>query len=190
MPITILTERRQPHDARKTKMSNFDLKAILHWAEQQGGNVMELGGPVMWPLLLVSFWLWTLILERYWFMLYRLPLLLNSHTLFSNRTNPTRIEQAEIHLAIRRYLNLIKTLSSILPMLGLLGTVTGIVETFDLIRIFGNAETRIVAKGVSQALITTLAGLVLGLFGLAASHDLNQRSSACERLIVRRMTSP
>lgn len=66
-------------------------------------------------------------------------------------------------------------------MLGLLGTVVGIVETFDLIRIFGSAETRIVARGISQALVTTLAGLVLGLFGLAASHDLNQRAAVWER---------
>ncbi|MGY6277531.1 MotA/TolQ/ExbB proton channel family protein [Methylomonas sp. MgM2] len=162
-------------------MNNLDLQTIFDWTEQQSESVMDLGGPVMWPLLLVSFWLWTLILERYWYMLYRFPWLISHRALFGDHAHPTLIERTEVRLEIRRYLNLIKTLSGILPMLGLLGTVTGIVETFDLIRIFGNAETRIVARGVSQALITTLAGLVLGLFGLAASHDLNQRSSACER---------
>jgi len=170
-------------------MNNLDLEVIIRWVEQQGANVMDLGGPVMWPLLLVSVWLWTLILERYWFVLYRFPWQLNHNTLYGGHANPTLIERTEVQLAIRHNLILIKTLSSILPMLGLLGTVTGIVETFDLIRIFGNAETRIVARGVSQALITTLAGLVLGLFGLAASHDLNQRTSACEHRIGRSRTS-
>ena len=164
-------------------MNSLDLKAIILWAEQQGENVIELGGPIMWPLLLVSFWMWTLVIERYWFLLYHLPKLLDKQALLSSHAISSLIEQTEVRLAIRRYLNLIKTLSSILPMLGLLGTVTGIVETFDLIRIFGNAETRIVARGVSQALITTLAGLVLGLFGLTASHDLNQRAQASEHKI-------
>ena len=169
-------------------MNHFDLKLIIYWITQQGSNLLDMGGPVMWPLILVSLWLWTLVLERYWFMLYRLPWLIERELLFGNHTNPTIIEQTEARLAIQRYLNLIKTLSGVLPMLGLLGTVTGIVETFDLIRIFGNAETRIIARGVSQALITTLAGLVLGLFGLAASHDLNQRASVCERHIGPRRT--
>lgn len=169
-------------------MNHFDLKPIIYWMTQQGSNLLDMGGPVMWPLILVSLWLWTLVLERYWFMLHRLPWLIKRELLFSNHTNPTVIEQTEAHLAIQRYLNLIKTLSGVLPMLGLLGTVTGIVETFDLIRIFGNAETRIIARGVSQALITTLAGLVLGLFGLAASHDLSQRASVCERHIGPRRT--
>lgn len=162
-------------------MTDFNLEALLYWSRQQGENVLEMGGPVMWPLGLISFWLWTLVLERYWFLLYHLPWQLKRQQHRAEHSKPTVIADTEIRLSIQRYLNLIKTLSGILPMLGLLGTVTGIVETFDLIRIFGNAESRIVARGVSQALITTLTGLVLGLFGLAASHDLNLRAAACER---------
>ncbi len=163
-------------------MHSIDLEALILRNEQQGRHIIELGGPIMWPLILVSLWLWTLIIERYWFLLYRLPQRLNQQILFRH-AHPTLVELAEVSLEIRRYLNLIKTLSAILPMLGLLGTVTGIIETFDLIRIFGNAETRIIAGGVSQALITTLAGLVFGLFGLTASHDLERRAEAVERRI-------
>ena len=157
------------------------LTETVQWMVQQGEDLMVLGGPVMWPLLLVSMWLWTLVIERYWFLLYRYPWLLAEQKRLDNQPQLEPVLQTEIYLAIRRYLNLIKTLSGILPMLGLLGTVVGIVETFDLIRIFGSAETQIVARGVSQALITTLAGLVLGLFGLAVSHDLGQRAQLCER---------
>lgn len=71
--------------------------------------------------------------------------------------------------------------------LGLLGTVTGIVETFDLIHVFGSAEPRIVARGISQSLITTMAGLVLGLFGVAVGYDLNRRARSAERFFSERL---
>lgn len=154
---------------------------FLQQSENHIEELMALGGPVMWPLLVVSILLWTLILERYWFLLYILPSLLK-YCLQASRSSPDAvIIMAEMTQALYRHLRLIKTLSGILPMLGLLGTVTGIVQTFDLIRIFGSAETRIVAHGISQALITTLAGLVMGLFGVGVGYDLNRRARIGER---------
>lgn len=148
-------------------------------SEQHVEDLMDLGGPVMWPLLAVSLLLWTLVLERYWFFLHALPRFFERHAPPPHSSAAT-ILMAEMKIALRRHLRLIKTLSGILPMLGLLGTVTGIIETFDLIRIFGSAETRIVARGVSQALITTLAGLVMGLFGVGVFYNLNRRARAFE----------
>jgi biopolymer transport protein ExbB len=184
MPNILVARHRQTQNNKEsTSMDSIKANDFVLWAEGQYADLLDLGGPVMWPLLCVSVWLWTLVLERYWFMLYRFPRLLELLAWPTEPTRPAIVVETEIQLAIQRYLNLIKTLSGILPMLGLLGTVTGIVETFDLIRIFGSAETRIVARGVSQALITTLAGLVLGLFGLWASHDLKQRALVCERCL-------
>jgi biopolymer transport protein ExbB len=160
--------------------------SILQRSEQYIEDLMDLGGPVMWPLLAVSLLLWTLILERYWFFLHTLPKLIERPPP-PVRSAAAIIEMAEMKLVLRRHLRLIKTLSGILPMLGLLGTVTGIIETFDLIRIFGSAETRIVAGGVSQALITTLAGLVMGLFGVGVGYNLNRRARAFERRYAERM---
>lgn len=151
-------------------------RVFLQQSEQHIEELMALGGPVMWPLLAVSVLLWALILERYWFLTHIFPGLAE-HGVPPRRSSAEKaIEMAEMTIMLRRHLNLIKTLSGILPMLGLLGTVTGIVETFDLIRVFGSAETRIVASGVSQALITTLAGLVMGLFGVGVGYDLNRRA--------------
>lgn len=143
---------------------------------------MDLGGPVMWALLGASILLWTLILERYWFLYYSYPKLLHFWSGHAKTKRARTIAHAETLLSLRRYLHLIKTLSGILPMLGLLGTVTGIVETFDLIRVFGSSELRIIARGISQALITTLAGLVMGLFGVGAGYDLNRRTTRFETL--------
>jgi biopolymer transport protein ExbB len=153
--------------------------SLFQDSEQHVEDLMDLGGPVMWPLLAVSLLLWTLVLERYWFFLHILPKFLERPVLPAHSPAAT-IQMAEMKIALRRHLRLIKTLSGILPMLGLLGTVTGIIETFDLIRIFGSAETRIVARGVSQALITTLAGLVMGLFGVGVFYNLNRRARAFE----------
>jgi biopolymer transport protein ExbB len=160
---------------------------FLQQAEQHIEELMALGGPVMWPLLAVSIWLWTLILERYWFLVRVFPLLIERGAPVRRPCADLPIEKAEMALALRRHLRLIKTLSGILPMLGLLGTVTGIVETFDLIRIFGTAETRIVARGVSRALITTLSGLVMGLFGVGVGYDLNRRARTGQRRFAERL---
>lgn len=152
----------------------------LQSGEQYIEDLMALGGPVMWPLVLVSILLWTLVLECYWFLLVTYPRLLTYWMRIADTEARRTLARAETLLAIRRNLRLIRTLSGILPMLGLLGTVTGIVETFDLIHVFGSSETRIVARGVSQALITTLAGLVMGLFGVGVGYDLHRRANADE----------
>jgi biopolymer transport protein ExbB len=150
-------------------------------SESQIEQLMDLGGPVMWPLLASSLLLWALVLERYWFLFRVFPKLIERGPPPAGSEAAAAIEAAAMKLALSRHLRLIKTLSGILPMLGLLGTVTGIIETFDLIRVFGSAETRIVARGIHEALITTLAGLVMGLFGVAAGYDLNRRARIGER---------
>ena len=165
------------------------LSGLLQQAERGVEELMALGGPVMWPLLAVSLLLWTLVLERYWFFFHALPIIIERPAP-PVRSPAAVIETAEMRLALRRHLRLIKTLSGILPMLGLLGTVTGIIETFDLIRIFGSAEPRIISHGISHALITTLAGLVMGLFGVGIGHHLYRRARACERHYAGRLRQP
>ena len=55
------------------------------------------------------------------------------------------------------------TLAGIAPLLGLLGTVTGIIQTFSVIRSFGNANPALMAGGISEALITTALGLMIAV---------------------------
>jgi biopolymer transport protein ExbB len=62
--------------------------------------------------------------------------------------------------ALERGLSTIKVLAAISPMLGLLGTVTGMIETFQAITLFGTGDPKMMAGGISQALITTVLGLV------------------------------
>jgi biopolymer transport protein ExbB len=160
------------------------LEGLLASWEQHIEELMAAGGPVMWPLLGVSVLLWTLLFERGWYLYLQFPLLQQQ---LSKRYSGAfcRIPAlAEMKLELHRNMRLIRTLTGILPMLGLLGTVTGIVQTFDLIRLFGSADASIIAQGVSQALITTLSGLVMGLFGLGLGHQLSRRVRSAERALT------
>jgi len=78
-------------------------------------------------------------------------------------------ESAEGHLP------LIRTLMTLCPLLGLLGTVTGMIEVFDAMGQAGSSSVRPVAAGVSEALITTMAGLVGGLSGFLPATLLRRR---------------
>ena len=63
-------------------------------------------------------------------------------------------------LALEKNLALLKLLSGVAPLLGLLGTVTGMILTFKAITLFGTGDPKLMAGGISQALITTVLGLV------------------------------
>lgn len=80
-----------------------------------------------------------------------------------------------------RALIFIKIIAVASPLLGLLGTVTGMINTFQAITLFGTGDPQVMAGGISQALVTTVLGLVVAipavlLFSLASGHAkrLNQ----------------
>jgi biopolymer transport protein ExbB len=64
---------------------------------------------------------------------------------------------------LERFMNGLAVLAGVAPLLGLLGTVTGIIHTFGVIREVGNANPELMAGGISEALITTEAGLIIAV---------------------------
>lgn len=64
---------------------------------------------------------------------------------------------------LERFLTLIKLISAVAPLLGLLGTVTGMIATFQAITLFGTGDPKLMAGGISQALVTTVIGLVVAI---------------------------
>ncbi|MDD8044665.1 MAG: MotA/TolQ/ExbB proton channel family protein [Verrucomicrobiota bacterium] len=82
---------------------------------------------------------------------------------------------------LRRDFVVLSALTAIAPLLGLLGTVIGMVETFDAVSLLASRQGERVAAGISQALITTQFGLVValpGVFGLARLHRMAQNAQA------------
>ena len=75
------------------------------------------------------------------------------------------VQEAILHELPRleRFLPTIAILASVAPLLGLLGTVTGMILTFEMIATLGSGNPRIMAGGISQALLTTAAGLIVAI---------------------------
>ncbi|MBL4607154.1 MAG: MotA/TolQ/ExbB proton channel family protein [Pseudomonadales bacterium] len=77
---------------------------------------------------------------------------------------------------LRRGLGTLKVLAGMAPLLGLLGTVTGMIETFQVITLFGSGDARLMAGGISQALVTTALGLGAAIPILLLHSIANSRS--------------
>jgi len=82
---------------------------------------------------------------------------------------------------LERGLNLVKVLAAVAPLMGLLGTVIGMIVTFQAITLFGTGDPKLMAGGISQALITTVLGLIaavplliLHAFASATSRRVGQ----------------
>ena len=73
---------------------------------------------------------------------------------------------SEVRLKLERGLPLIQTIVAICPMLGLLGTVTGMIEVFDVMASAGSGNARGMAAGVSKATLPTMAGMVAAISGM------------------------
>lgn len=74
-----------------------------------------------------------------------------------------------------RHLGTLAVLGGIAPLLGLLGTVTGMITTFELVTLFGSGNERILSQGISEALVTTMTGLVIAVPVLLAHAFLSRR---------------
>ena len=82
---------------------------------------------------------------------------------------------ASFHSKLSTWIGTIQVITAILPLLGLLGTVSGMIKTFDVMTVFGSGNVRGMAEGISQALITTMAGLLTALTGMYFANDLKER---------------
>ena len=73
---------------------------------------------------------------------------------------------SEVSLSLHAFLPLIRMLVALCPLLGLLGTVLGMVGVFEVIAVSGNDDAQAMARGVYRATIPTMAGLVVALTGI------------------------
>jgi len=167
------------------------------------------GGMVIIPIILISFVMWTLIINRLLFFrrLYRknMSRFEAGRCITQGEIPDSRQHQGITSLLVRRflmmktgkravdkhildetvmhyvssldnYLSVIQVLAGTAPLLGLLGTVTGMIATFDIIAGFGTGNARAMAGGISEALITTQSGLLVAIPGLYMSNFLKRRA--------------
>ncbi|OLQ91047.1 flagellar motor protein MotA [Vibrio ponticus] len=85
--------------------------------------------------------------------------------------------------SLERGLSMLKLLAALAPMLGLLGTVTGMIETFQVITQFGNGDPKVMAGGISMALVTTVLGLVAAMPLLLAHNVLSSQAESIRNIL-------
>jgi len=85
-------------------------------------------------------------------------------------------------------LTLIKIISVVAPLIGLLGTVTGMINTFQAITLFGTGDPKLMAGGISQALVTTVLGLVVAIPMVFIFAYLNGRSKGIVNILQQEST--
>lgn len=146
-------------------------------------DFMETGGDVLWAILVVTFLMWILIIERFWyFRSGHTELVKQVVASWDAREDTTswyahRIREAlisQVSESLNSSVMLIQTLVALCPLLGLLGTVTGMIAVFDVMAISGSGNARGMAAGVSKATLPTMAGMVAALSGMFFSNMIER----------------
>jgi biopolymer transport protein ExbB len=139
------------------------------------------GGDVLYIVALVLFIMWVLIIERFWFISREYPAMRNkiiadwdarvdTTSWYAHKIRDAWVSEASTKLNER--INVIKTLVAICPMVGLLGTVTGMIAVFEIMAVQGTGNPRLMAAGISMATIPTMAGMVACLSGVFVTSKL------------------
>ncbi len=146
-------------------------------------SFMDQGGDVLYLIAALTFLMWTLIFERVWYFQSEHKIVVRDATQkwearperrswTASQIRDSLISEASSQ--IRGSLPLILTCVALCPLLGLLGTVTGMISVFDaMVTQGGNARS--MAAGVSQATIPTMAGMIASLSGVLGSTILKRK---------------
>ncbi len=146
-------------------------------------HFIEQGGPVLLWLAAVVILSWCLVIDRLIFLIWIFPKMKKQWLIcWQQRSDKdswyaTSLRNGwlnDAHILLFQHLNLIKVLVAICPMLGLLGTVTGMISVFDVMATQGSSEPQLMASGISLATLPTMAGMVAALAGLFVHSRLQK----------------
>jgi biopolymer transport protein ExbB len=161
-------------------------------------DFLELGGPVLRVIAVTIFLMWVLIIERiiYFRSAHRRRITETVRTWTARGERQSwhahqirRALLSRFRLATNAWIPHIKTLVALCPLLGLLGTVTGMIEVFDVLAVSGTGNARSMAAGVSMATIPTMAGMVGALSGVFAAILLSRFASREVERLAERLTT-
>lgn len=149
-------------------------------------DFMNLGGPVLKVIAVTIFLMWTVIVER--IMYFRTSMATMSREIHDrwegraerNSWNALQIRElmiSQFSESTNKGIALIQTLVALCPLLGLLGTVTGMISVFQVMAVSGSGNVRAMAAGVSQATVPTMAGMVGALSGVLLVTLLSRRAA-------------
>lgn len=182
------------------------LTEVLRWGEifYDALDYLNQGGYVLFPLIGISVWMWYLIAKKLWILSYWAR---QGAGKTARQKGEARAVLAEFQAAktqdpeldqqllaslvqkrkniLEKHIQTIFVLAAIAPLLGLLGTVTGMIATFEAISRFGTGNARAFAAGISEALITTQIGLFVAVPGMLMGHIIRRRADKIQMRMER-----
>ena len=155
------------------------------------------GGPFVYLIFFNGALLWMLIAERFWFFRSRLPQMADElharwvarpehHSWASRQIRRSMI--SNLNGAMTAGLPILNMLVPLAPLLGLIGTVSGMLEVFDSMALRGSADARTMASGVSHAMVCTMTGLAVSITGLYPQYYFRNRARRQTELLADRFT--
>ncbi|MDG2273294.1 MAG: MotA/TolQ/ExbB proton channel family protein [Halioglobus sp.] len=159
---------------------------------------MEQGGEVLWLIAALLFAMWTLIFERVWFLKFAWK---NDATKviakWEGRAERQSWEAKQVRsmllsqasMQINQFMPMIKAMVALCPLLGLLGTVWGMIEVFNVMAVTGGGDAKSMAEGVQKATIPTMAGMVAALSGVFANTYITRIAQREGKLLWDNLTT-
>lgn len=160
-------------------------------------DLVEAGGPAVYWIFIACLLMWTITIERWHYFKKVLPVEASSmlsqwkaradHQSWSAH-QIRRAMISRLSVGMNDNLGVLKVLVPLTPLLGLLGTVTGMLEVFDSMALRGSADARTMASGVSQAMVCTMTGLAVSVSGLYPVFHFTQRAKYETELLSDKFT--
>ncbi len=145
---------------------------------------LDRGGPVLIAIMAATFFMWALILERlFYFRFAHKQVAAEAIAEWRSRSDRKSTLAhwikdklvSEVRMKAEQNVQLTKAMVALAPLLGLLGTVTGMVAVFDIMAITSGADAKAMSAGVSRATIPTMAGMVASLSGILFTSGMDRR---------------
>jgi len=169
------------------------LAEALRWPVEVMTDLAGQGGPWVVAIFACGFAMWALVIERAWYFSRVLPHQ-TRETLAAWRARDDhrswcarqirRAMISRLNNAMSANLPLLRVLVPLSPLLGLIGTVSGMLAVFDSMALRGAADARAMASGVSEAMICTLTGLAVSISGLYPVYYFGARTRVETELIA------
>ena len=160
-------------------------------------DMRQLGGPVVIWIFTACVLMWAIVLERTWYFSRQLPkeaavLLAKWRGRPDKRTWASRAIRSamisRLNQAMTRNLQVLRVLVPMCPLLGLIGTVSGMLSVFDSMAALGSADARSMATGVSEAMVCTLSGLAVSISGLYPVYYFRRKARRETELLADQFT--
>jgi biopolymer transport protein ExbB len=166
---------------------------VLLWPLSGVLDLYNEGGWIVWALMVASVIMWATIIDRWWHFTRVLPreaeqalsvwrARSDHKTWYARAIRQMLISR--LNAGMTANLQILRVSVPMCPLLGLVGTVVGMLEVFDSMSLLGNADAKSMASGVSHAMIATLSGLAVSVTGLYPLYYFESRARRESELLA------